>query len=153
MNKKNLSLVLLFFCFFTGIVQAQQSDDKRMKIEITVKDGNKTVSGLIRSATFSYSKPANADGDVKDKYPTKNFYFSLDFEKMNIPLLQAFTKNKNGIDGQITMTDTYGKSPARKLEFTKATLESLSDQLTADYSSAYFTIGSDTLIIDGVNVQ
>ncbi|OXA83182.1 hypothetical protein [Flavobacterium hercynium] len=151
MNKKNFSLILLFFCFLTGMVQAQQSDDKRMKIEITVKDGNKTVSGLIRTATFSYSKPA--DADAKDKYPTKNFYFSLDFEKMNIALLQAFTKNKNGIDGVITMTDTYGKSPARKLEFTKATLESMSDQLAADYSSAYFTIGSDTLIIDGVNVQ
>ena len=153
MNKKILSLILLFFCFLTGMVQAQQSDDKRMKIEITVKDGNKTVSALIRTATFSYSKPANTDTDGKDKYPTKNFYFSLDFEKMSIPLLQAFTKNKNGVDGVITMTDTYGKSPARKLEFTKATLESFSDQLAADYASAYFTIGSDTLIIDGVNVQ
>lgn len=156
MNKKNLTLVLIVFCFFTALCFGQQTDDKRVKIELTVKDGNKTIVAPIRSVTFSFTKSTSnstaADGSEK-KEVTKNYYFSLDLEKQNIALLKAFMTNKNGLDGQVIMIDTYGKMPPRKLEFTKANIDSLSDQITGDYTSAYLSIICSTLIIDGVNVE
>lgn len=155
MNKKKFTLILIAFCFLTGMSYGQQ-EDKRVKIEITVKEGNKTIVALVRSATFSFTTSTNnvttTDGTEK-KEQTKNYYFSIDFEKQNIELLKAFMTNKNGLDGYITMVDSYGKMPSRKLEFTKANIDSLSDQTTADYTSAYMSIVCATLIIDGVKVQ
>ncbi|KFF06447.1 hypothetical protein [Flavobacterium reichenbachii] len=155
MNKKNFTLLLIVFCFWTGLSYGQL-DEKRVKIEITVKDGSKTITALVRSATVSFSKSAAGSvaadsGDKKSE--SKYYYFSLDFEKQDIALLKAFMKNKNGIDGQITMVDMNGKLPARKFEFTKATLDALSDQLTADYTSTYMSIACSSMIIDGVNLE
>lgn len=156
MNKKKLIFLLIVFCFLTGLSYAQQSDDKRVKIEITVKDGNKMIVAPVRSATFSFTTSSNnikaADGNEK-KEQTKNYYFSIDFEKQNVELLKSFMSNKNGLDGHITMVDSYGKMPSRKLEFTKANIDSLSDQLTADYTSSYMSIVAASLIIDGVKVE
>lgn len=140
----------------TGLSYGQQLEDKRVKIEITVRDGNKTIIAPVRSATFSFTTSTNSstatDGTEK-KEQMKNYYFSIDFEKQNIDLLRAFMTNKNGLDGQITVVDSYGKMPSRKLEFTKANIDSLSDQITADYTSAYMSIVCSTLIIDGVKVE
>ncbi|MCP2029644.1 hypothetical protein L1276_004838 [Flavobacterium sp. HSC-32F16] len=151
MNKKILSLLVICFCFLTQI-SFGQSDDKRTKIEITVKDGNKTITVPIRSATVSFTKGTNYK-DPEDKTDNRSYYFSLDFEKQDINLLRAFATSKNGLDGQITMVDTYGKTPARKFEFKGAKLDSLSDQLTGDYSSSYFSLYCSLIIIDGVTIQ
>jgi hypothetical protein len=155
MNKKNFTLLLIVFCLWTGLSYGQL-EEKRVKIEITVKDGSKTTTALVRSATVSFSKSAAASvaADSADKKSeSKYYYFSLDLEKQDIALLKAFMKNKDGIDGQITMVDVYGKLPARKLEFTKAKLDALSDQLTADYNSSYMSIVCASMIIDGVNLE
>lgn len=156
MNKKKFTLMIIVFCFLTGLSYGQQLEDKRVKIEITVKDGSKTIVAPVRSATFSFTTSTNnitaTDGSEK-KEQTKNYYFSIDFEKQNIELLKAFMTNKNGLDGQITVVDSYGKMPARKLQFTKANIDSLSDQITADYTSAYMSILCTSLIIDGVKVE
>ncbi|RZJ52080.1 MAG: hypothetical protein EOO44_12920 [Flavobacterium sp.] len=156
MNKKIFTIVLTAFLFLTGISYGQQFEEKRVKIEITVKDGNKTITVPVRSVTLSFSKPlsvATATDSTEKKAETKYCNFSLDFEKLDIALLKAFMKNKSGIDGQIIMVDSYGKVPTRKLDFTKATLEALSDQLTADYNSSYMSISCASLTIDGVNLE
>ncbi|SFE02629.1 hypothetical protein [Flavobacterium phragmitis] len=149
MNKK-IFTSLLIVCLFLSALTYGQQEDKRIKIEISLKDGNKVVKGAVRSATFSFTKSVmNAEtNEVKN-----NYYFSLDFEKQDIVLLTAFMKNKAGIDGQITMTDTYGKQPTRKFDFTKGRIDSLSDQITADYNSAYMSLICDTLVIDGVKID
>lgn len=149
MNKK-IFTSLLVVCLFLSALTYGQQEDKRIKIEISLKDGNKVVKGAVRSATFSFTKSVmNAEtNEIKN-----NYYFSLDFEKQDIALLAAFMKNKAGIDGQITMTDTYGKQPTRKFDFTKGRIDSLSDQITADYNSAYMSLICDTLVIDGVKID
>lgn len=149
MNKKIFTILLIACCFISVLSYGQQ-DDKRIKIEIWVKDGAKTVKAPVRSATFSFTKSVinTETNEVKN-----NYYFSLDFEKQDIVLLAAFMKNKNGIDGQIIMTDSYGKMPARKFDFTKGRIDSLSDQITADYNSAYMSLLCDTLVIDGVKID
>ena len=152
MNKKILSLLFLFFCFLTQITYAQ-TEEKRTKIEITVKDGNKTITAAVRSATISFAKPSVAAKDSLDKTDTKSHFMSIDFEKQNIALLSAFAKNKNGIDGELIMVDTYGKTPTRKFEFKGALLDALSDQLNGDYSSSYFSLNCRSLIIDGVTIE
>lgn len=149
MNKKSLSLILIVFCFVTGFVSAQQPEEKRLKIEITVKDGNKSITSPVRTATFSFTKPAASSTDTSQK----NYYLAIDFEKQDLNILRAFAKNKNGLDGQLTMVDIYGKTPARKFEFKGATLDALSDQLNGDYSSSYFSLSCNLVIIDGITIE
>lgn len=142
--------IKLFTCLFFSVVTFGQQDDKRITIEISLKDGNKSIKAPVRSITFSFTKSVvNAEtNEVKN-----NFYFSLDFEKQDIALLATLMKNKAGIDGQITMTDSYGKMPSRKFDFTKGRIDSMSEQLTADYSSSYMSMICDSLIIDGVKID
>ncbi|AWK06167.1 hypothetical protein HYN56_18820 [Flavobacterium crocinum] len=149
MNKIFFTIVT-FACLFFSVLTFGQQEEKRIKIEISLKDGNKVVEGAVRSATFSFTKSVinSETNEIKN-----NYYFSLDFEKQDIALLTAFMKNKAGIDGQITMTDTYGKQPTRKFDFTKGRIDSLSDQITADYNSAYMSLICDTLVIDGVKID
>ncbi|WP_163410718.1 hypothetical protein [Flavobacterium ajazii] len=152
MNKKILSLLFVLFCSLTQITYGQE--EKRTKIEITIKDGNKTITAVVRSATVSFTKPSEpVSKDPLDKNASKNYYLAVDFEKQNITLLSAFAKSKNGIDGELTMVDTYGKTPSRKFEFKGATLDALSDQLNGDYSSSYFSLNCRSLIIDGVTIE
>jgi len=150
---KNLFTLLAIACLFVSSLTYGQ-DDKRIKIEITLKEGNKTTKAVLRSATFSFTKSSIAAADGSDKTEVKNnYYFSLDFEKQDIALLAVLMKNKAGVDGQITMTDQFGKLPTRKFDFTKGRVDSLSDQLTADYTSAYISLLCDSLIIDGVKIE
>lgn len=147
---KNFFTLFVIACLFFSLTTFGQQDDKRIKVEITVKDGNKIIKGVLRSATVSFTRSiVNAEtNEIKN-----NYYFSIDFEKQDIALLSAFMKNKNGLDGEITMTDVYGKLPTRKLEFTKGKIDSLSDQITADYNSSYMSLNCDSLIIDGVKID
>ncbi|CAM3733222.1 hypothetical protein [Flavobacterium chungbukense] len=147
---KNFFTLLLIGCLFFSVLTFGQQEDKRIKIEIAVKDGNKIVKGTIRSATLSFTRSVvnSETNEIKN-----NYYFSIDFEKQDIALLAAFMKNKSGIDGQITMTDLFGKLPNRKFDFTKGRIDSLSDQITADYTSAYLSLLCDSLIIDGVKID
>jgi hypothetical protein len=149
MNKKSLSLLIIIFCFVTGFSSAQQLEEKRLKIEITVKDGNKSITSAVRTATFSFTRPVAASSDTSQK----NYFLSIDFEKQDLNLLRAFTKSKNGLDGQLTMVDIYGKAPSRKFEFKGATLDALSDQLNGDYSSSYFSLNCSLVIIDGITIE
>ena len=148
MNKNFFTLLMVACLFISSLSYGQE--DKRIKIEIALKDGNKTTKAVLRSATFSFTKStvSGTDSEVKN-----NYYFSLDFEKQDIALLAVLMKNKAGVDGQITMTDTFGKLPTRKFDFTKGRVDSLSDQLTADYTSAYISLLCDSLIIDGVKIE
>ncbi|GAA3784478.1 hypothetical protein [Flavobacterium ginsengiterrae] len=151
MNKKILSLLLICFCFLTQI-SFGQIDEKRTKIEISVKDGNKMLTVPLRSATISFTKGANYK-DPEDKTDNRSYYLNIDMEKQDINLLRAVAGSKNGLDGQITMVDTYGKTPTRKIEFKAAKLDALSDQLTGDYSSSYFSFYCNLLIIDGIKIE
>ncbi len=151
MNKKILSLLLICFCFLTQI-SFGQIDEKRTKIEISVKDGNKMLTVPLRSATISFTKGANYK-DPEDKTDNRSYYLNIDMEKQDINLLRAVAGSKSGLDGQITMVDTYGKTPTRKIEFKAAKLDALSDQLTGDYSSSYFSFYCNLLIIDGIKIE
>ncbi|MBP4137086.1 hypothetical protein [Flavobacterium geliluteum] len=152
MNKKSLTLLAIVFFFLTQISYSQ-FDEKRTKIEISIKDGNKTIIVPVRSSTVSFSRSANSVKDTENSNDSKNYYLSIDFEKQDINLLRAFAKNKTGIDGELTMIDIYGKAPSRKFEFKGATLDALSDQLNGDYSSSYFSLNCRSLIIDGVTLE
>ncbi|BAP31758.1 uncharacterized protein CHSO_2721 [Chryseobacterium sp. StRB126] len=146
---KFLICILLFLPI--KMLFSQQTDEKRLKIEITVKDGKSQLVSVIKSYTISYNKTLltaeNKSNDVKA------FYLSLDFEKQDIPLLRAFTQNKNGLDGQITITDTYGKLPPRKIEFKSAVMDVMTEQTTGDYNGMYMNLSSNVLSIDGLKIE
>lgn len=151
MSKKILSFLLIAFCFLTQITYGQL-DEKRTKVEITVKDGNKTITVPVRTASVSFTRGV-VSKDPLDKTDNRSYYLTLDFEKQDTNLLRAFATSKNGLDGQITMVDTFGKLPSRKFEFKGGKLDSLSDQISSEYTSSYFSLICNLLIIDGITIE
>lgn len=144
-------LIVIILFLPVQLLLSQQTDEKRMKVEVSVKDGKNQVVSVLKSYTISYNKTLlNNDDKSSD---VKAFYLSLDFEKQDIPLLRAFVQNKAGLDGQITVTDSYGKLPSRKIEFKSAVMELMTDQTTGDYHGMYMNLSSNTLIIDGLKIE
>lgn len=150
MKNRRLLWLLPIFVLFGKVASAQQ-DDKRMKIELIVKQGNETIVSTLTSASMAYSRQSYAV-DSSD-LPVRNFNLAINFDKPGIPTIRAFIKNKNGLDGQIVITDTYGKLPTRKMEFKSAVMDGLTDQITTDYSSMYLTMRCTELIIDGLKMD
>lgn len=156
--KKMINIKLLFFALAflylsTGTALAQQEEGKRLKIELTVKAGNEQVTSAIRSFTVAYNRALNDTGKDSVAEPPKGHYLSIDLEKQHIPLLRVLMPNRKGLDGQITVVDTYGKLPTRKIEFKLAVMETMNDQVTGDYGGAFMTLNCATLIIDGVKLE
>ncbi|MBC9909648.1 hypothetical protein [Chitinophaga varians] len=148
-----------FLYLSIGTVHAQQSEEKRIKITLTVKTDNGPVVAVIRSFTVSFNRTLNTPAqDAVNGKPVaadapRGHYLSADFEKQDIPLLRAFMQNKKGLDGEITVTDAFGKLPGRKVAFKAAILETMNDQVTGDYGSAFMTFSCETLMIDGVKLE
>jgi hypothetical protein len=150
MKNRKLIWLLPLFVLFGNVANAQQ-DDKRMKIELTVKQGSETIVSTLTSTSIAYAMQSYAVDS--SELPVRNFGLAINFDKPNMPTLRAFIKGKNGIDGHIIITDTYGKMPARKLEFKSAIMDGLTDQFTNDYSSMYISIRCTELIIDGLKMD
>ncbi|WP_343691161.1 hypothetical protein [Chitinophaga sp.] len=148
-NRRLLWLLPLFVLF--GQVASAQQDDRRMKIELIVKQGSETIVSTLTSASMAYSRQSYAV-DSSD-LPVRNFNLAINFDKPAIQIIRAFIKNKNGLDGQIVTTDTYGKLPTRKMEFKSAVMDGLTDQITNDYSTMYLTMRCTELIIDGLKMD
>ncbi|AZA76680.1 hypothetical protein EG347_03675 [Chryseobacterium sp. G0186] len=144
-----LTVIIVFLP--AQLLLSQQTDEKRMNVEVSVKDGKNQVVSALKSYTISYNKTLLNNEDKSSD--VKAFYLSLDFEKPDISLLRAFVQNKAGLDGQITVTDFYGKLPSRKIEFKSAVMELMTDQTTGDYYSMYINLSSNTLIIDGLKIE
>lgn len=145
-------LTCFFLFFFSNLLFSQQTDEKRMKIEVSVKDGKNQIISVIKSYTISYNRTLLTPENNKSG-ETKAFYISLDFEKQDIPFLKAFVQNKTGLDGQITVTDTYGKLPSRKIEFQSATMDVMNDQSMGEYTGMYMNLSCNILTIDGLKIE
>ncbi|WP_212004717.1 hypothetical protein [Chitinophaga sp. HK235] len=158
MKIKFWGFVLAFLYLSVETVSAQYSEEKRIRMEVTVKEGGKQVIAAARSFTVSFNRANEPVKDSTNKSlsaagPSRGHYLSIDFEKQDIQLLRAFMQNKGGLDGQIIVTDSYGKLPSRKIEFKLAVLETMNDQVTGDYGSAFMTLNCEGLIIDGVKLE
>ncbi|NML39755.1 hypothetical protein HHL17_21330 [Chitinophaga sp. G-6-1-13] len=159
MKTKFWIFALAFLYLSMGTAHAQQSEERRIKIELMVKTGNSQVVAVIRSFTVSYNRTLNTpvqdsvNGKPGPADAPRGHYLSADFEKQSIPLLRAFMQNKKGLDGEITVTDAFGKLPGRKIAFKSAMLETMNDQVTGDYGSAFMTLSCEELIIDGVKLE
>lgn len=149
-NRKVYWLLPVLF-LFANVVNAQSSEEKRMKIELTVKHGSETTVSILSSTSISFTRQDYAVDS--SNLPIRNFSLAVNFDKPSIQTIRAFIKNKNGVDGQITVVDTYGKLPSRKLEFKSAILDGLSDQFTSDYTTMYFTMRCAELTIDGLKID
>lgn len=152
-NRKLFWLAAMFF-LLGNTVYAQRYDDKRMKLELTIITAKGKVVANVTSASISASRYEYDDADTtQPKKPTRNFALGLTFDNPSIEMLRAVLSNKNGVDGFVTMSDSYNKVPTRKIEFKSALLDGLSDQLTTDYSSSFFTLKTMELTIDGLKIE
>jgi hypothetical protein len=164
----NLSLIFLVVSCFSFSAKAQS--EERNKIMMTINSGGKNITTELSAASFgitrydTYSTPATdtAAGDTNKTKPAVpergNYYLSVSAIKVSADLLKVFSKKENRFSGTITITDTYGKNPPREIRFTKASLDSYSDQYTsASYDDAYgyasIVLGCSTLSINGVEME
>ena len=155
------NLLLLVLCSLYGnLTFAQQTDENRMKIEIIVKQGKEEIKAKLSSAAISFSRPptygAKPDSTIKsnaDLVKERMYYMAIYLDRQSVGLMRAFLKNKDGIDGYLTMEDTYGKIPSRKIEFKSAILDALSDQLALEPTNVYMTIKCGEMIIDGIKID
>ncbi|MGJ1432076.1 hypothetical protein ACR79M_09525 [Sphingobacterium spiritivorum] len=160
MDTKKMFGLIVILCLCLSMAQAQQIDERRMRIEMTVRQGNEEIIAPLTSATISFNRGLNEtlvsdslSREVTSKEHVRLYDIGIALDRQNIKLLSAFIKNKNGLNGHIVLTDTYKKLPSRKIEFTSAVLDALNDQFTNDYSSAYMSIRCGTLIIDGLDIK
>lgn len=157
MKSKKLFLLIFTFCAFLQLAHSQSTDEKRMKIEICIKNGNEKICTALQSVMFSFNRPAVSDSQQVSTANQENsriYYLAIYLERQNISLLKALIRNKNGVEGIITMTDTYGKLPAREINFRSAVIDSFNDQFVNEYpGTAYMTLRCAEIIIDGLKIE
>jgi hypothetical protein len=154
-NFRFLICVIIFTSLTLVSASAQQSDNQRMKIEMTVRDGTNSIVSNLSNFSVSFSRPST-DTTVKavanvDDY--KPCYLVISFDRLDIPLLKVFTQTKGKLDGEIIVTDSYGKFPPRKIEVKSLVMDGMNDQLTGEYSAAYMNLSCKELVIDGVKLN
>ena len=146
-----------------------QSEESRNKIQMTSSYAGKTIVTDLNSVSPSFSRytdyvdvnPATDSAKLKGAYSTdkkSTIFLTLGVRKVDSNLLQLFSKRQTRFDGTITITDTYGKNPPIIFKFTKAALESYSDQFTTasyndSYSAASVVISCTGLSINGINIE
>jgi len=77
---------------------------------------------------------------------------------MSDQLLAVLAKRNSRFGGTITITDTYGKLPARALSFAQGSMGSYSDQFSSGYyaetfRSASLSITCRSISINGINIE
>lgn len=137
---------------------AQQADNQRMEMQFVVSNGTTRVVSKLINFSLSYNKPIAAvstDETAKsanvDDY--KSCYLVISFERLDIPLLKAFTETKAKLDAEVIITDTYHKLPTRKIELKAIVMDGMNDQLTGDYSTAFMNLSCKELVVDGVKLR
>lgn len=157
MKSKKLFLLIFTFYAFYQFGYSQSTDEKRMKIEICVKSGNEKICTALQSVTLSFTRPAASDSQqvgTANPETSRIYYLAIYLDRQSMPLLKALVQNKNGVEGTISMTDTYGKLPAREITFRSAVIDSFNDQFVNDYpGNSYMTLRCAKIIIDGLKIE
>jgi len=149
--KGTLLLFITTLCFVSGS-QAQQWDRNRMKIELSVQDGKKTVVSNLTTLSISFNKPAMAtdstNQQIVDDY--NPCYIVITFDRLDIPLLRLFMQKNTNLNGKIMVTDSYGKLPTRKIELNSIVMDGMNDNFINEEETSYMNLSCKELIIDDV---
>ncbi|MCX8526448.1 hypothetical protein OF897_21250 [Chryseobacterium formosus] len=145
-GKTIFSLVILI----SNLLFAQSLAISQKKIEFSVVNGKNSETFLPRSYSMSFNKPVSLDNEVDKIYDHRRYLIALDFERIPSSLLKIITNYDKEFTGIIVITDSNNNSVQRKVTCVGATLDSLSDQQSPDYSSSYIYISCRELTIDNV---
>ena len=157
-NLSRLPLLLFFVFFLPTLVKAQT--DERNKIQMVINNQGKTITAELSAVSLGITRyndayeTAETAAMPKEKSTLQgNYYLALSVKKVSPELLKLFAKKQTRFNGTITITDTYGKNPAREIKFTNAALDSYSDQFsTMSYDDAY-SVASISLSVKGLTVN
>ncbi|WP_104381202.1 hypothetical protein [Sphingobacterium sp. HMA12] len=151
---KPVLLLFLTTIFFVNISHAQQWERNRMKIELSLQDGKETTISNLTTVSISFNKPStmtakdSVNQQVADDY--NPCYIVITFDRLDIPLLRLFMKKNTTLNGQITVTDSYGKLPSRKIELKSVVMDGMNDNFVNDDETSFMNLSCKSLIIDGV---
>lgn len=152
LNLKSVCCVLCF-AFLSTSAWAQRIDTARMEMTLKMRHGEKSLSSVLSSYSLSYTKPVlngymDTISNQADNY--KTCYLVISFDRLDIPLLHLFSQKKVKLDGEILITDRYGKLPTRKVELKGVDMDGMNDQYTGDGSSAFMNLSCRKIIVDGI---
>lgn len=147
-------LLFLATVLFVTVSHAQQWERNRMKIELSLQDGKETTFSNLTSVSISFNKPSTtAAKDSVNQQTVDDYnpcYIVITFDRLDIPLLSLFMKKNTTLNGQITVTDSYGKLPSRKIELKSVVMDGMNDNFVNDNETSYMNLSCKSLIIDGV---
>lgn len=145
-------IALMSMVLFTSLqiktAHAQQ-EESRISIVLSVKSQGKTINTTLNSVSTTLSR-YNDETAVslpvkgKDSTSTKTnvattaykpgvFYLIMDAKNLQDDMMKLLASKKTTFDGTITITDSYGKIPTRKIQFLNGSLSSYSDQFSSTY--------------------
>lgn len=141
-----------------------------MEISFNGKKVSTELSGLSTSISRYAEEtiktvPGNPNDSVKVKstlptspYSGGSVYISIDAKNISNELLQILAKKSNAFDGIVTIVDSYNKLPTKTVSFTKATLYSYSDQVSAgyygdSYGAVSISLNCKTFSINGILIE
>jgi hypothetical protein len=164
-------LSLLLLISYSGYSQ----EDSRIKIVLSVNANGKAITTPLNGVSTSVSRyyddvvttPVGTKGKdttaVKSPTPPAGykagvFYLNLDAKSFPDEILKLVAGKNSSFDGTITITDSYGKIPARTIKFFKASLYSFSDQYSSTYyndsiGSAAISLNCSSISINGILIE
>ncbi len=154
---KNFLNFRTLFCVLvlTGLVAlSAHAQGPRLKVEFSLKDGNKTVLSKPINISVSYTKPAKrtAEDLAADAEVYRPFYIVLSYEGLDLELLRAFAQTKGSIDAEVVITDSYGRLATRKMAIKGLVLEGLNEQNGGEYSNSYVNLTCDVVYVNGIKL-
>ncbi|MDR2282537.1 MAG: hypothetical protein LBE37_04980 [Sphingobacterium sp.] len=140
--------------FAISTSRAQQWDGNRMKIELSINNGANTTVSSLTSLSISYNNPsATTTKDSVDNLVIEDYnpcYIVITFDQLDLPLLRLFRQKNTTLNGQITVTDSYGKRPTRKIELKSVVMDGMNDNFINDSETSFMNLSCKELIVDGI---
>ena len=156
-NIRRYPASIILFLFLTGNFYGQEETQRKMKVEVAFKGRQNSCRYRVNSVSMSLIKSVSSSDvsilKIDQSAENKKYMLSMDFEKIETSLLKLITDDRSELSGEITVSDESGSQPARKIEFRGATLNSLSDQFSGDYSSAFIYLWCKEMTVDGVKLK
>jgi len=152
MNFKTLFFTIVLTGLIAVSANAQMYSNARIKVEVTVKKGKQTMvtSPLTFSISYNKPEPIESDDETANRATYSPFYVVFSYDLLDVNLIKELTQNKEPIDMEVAIKDSFGKMPTRTYVLKKVVLGGMNEQTGSEYSSSYVNVTCGEAMVDGV---
>lgn len=155
MKKQSLILLTVTALFLSNFCFAQS--DKRYVVEMKIDYKGKTVQIPITSVSYSVTKDDVDTTISKDNIYNKYIYVNITPLKITKEFAELIADKQPIFNASITITDSYGKYPAKEMILKNARVYSFSESASSyDYDaqagSYSVSINAGSVVTNGVEI-